>query len=182
MSEILDTWTEIRTSDSGISATLYSEWEGGEVIVEDEMWLTQAELSDSREITSLNLSQESREAIYSRSDDSDATQRNGVELIQESNYVIENGDWVFDKSPPTWSEDAPNLQVIEVTDMRADEYVIEEADLFKPEETVADANPSYPSDDRVILCRFGDQMDSDEPYAYPESRLTVDKGEALNSN
>jgi hypothetical protein len=25
-------------------------------------------------------------------------------------------------------------------------------------------------------------MDSDEPYAYPESRLTLDKGEAMNSN
>jgi len=182
MSEILDTWTEIRTSDSGISATLYSEWEGGEVIVEDEMWLTQDELSDSREITSLNLSQESREAIHSRSDDSDDTQKNGVELIQETMYAIEEGDWVFDKSPPSWSEDAPNLQVIEVTDMRADEYVIEEAKLFKPVETVADANPEYPSDDRVVLCRFGDQMDSDEPYAYPESRLTLDKDKAMNSN
>lgn len=181
MSEILDTWTEIRTSDSGISATLYSEWEGGEVIVEDEMWLTQDELSDSREITSLNLSQESREAIHSRSDDSDDTQKNGVELIQETMYAIEEGDWVFDKSPPSWSEDAPNLQVIEVTDMRADEYVIEEK-RFGPDTTVADANPEYPSDDRVVLCRFGDQMDSDEPYAYPESRLTLDKGEALNSN
>lgn len=182
MSEILDTWTEIRTSDSGISATLYSEWEGGEVIVEDEMWLTQDELSDSREITSLNLSQESREAIHSRSDDSDDTQKNGVELIQETMYAIEEGDWVFDKSPPSWSEDAPNLQVIEVTDMRADEYVIEEKAFMPSSKTVAGDNPEYPSDDRVVLCRFGDQMDSDEPYAYPESRLTLDKGEALNSN
>jgi len=181
MSEILDTWTEIRTSDSGISATLYSEWEGGELIVEDEMWLTQDELSYSREITNLNLSQESREAIHSRPEDSDDTQKNGVELIQETMYAIEEGDWVFDANPPPWSEDAPNLQVIEVTDMRADEYVIEE-NMFEPDSTVADANPEYPSDDRVVLCRFGDQMDSDEPYAYPESRLTLDKGEALNSN
>ena len=181
MSEILDTWTEIRTSDTGISATLYSEWEGGEVIVEDEMWLTQDELSDSREITSLNLSQESREAIHSRSDDSDDTQKNGVELIQETMCAIEKGDWVFDKSPPSWSEDAPKLQVVNVSDMRADEYVIEE-NMFEPDTTVADANPEYPSDDRVIFGRFGEQMDSDEPYAYPESRLTLDKDKAMNSN
>jgi len=180
MSEILDTWAEIRTSDNGISATLYSEWEGGEVIVEDEMWLTQDELSDSREITSLSLSTESRKAVAGI-DESDDTQKNGVELIQETMYAIEEGDWVFDMNPPPWSEDAPNLQVVEVTDMRADEYVIQE-NMFEPDSTVADANPEYPSDDRVVLCRFGDQMDSDEPYAYPESRLTLDKGEALNSN
>ena len=172
MSEILDTWTEVRTSDNGISATLYSEWEGGEVIVEDELWFTQDELSDSREITSLNLSQESREAIYSRQTDIDSyTEDNSVELIQESSNQIEEGDWVIDENPPSWSEDGARLQVVErLDDVTADEYVIEK-NTFGKDGTVAMANPSYPSDDTVILCRFADQMDSDEPYAYPESRL-----------
>jgi len=173
MSEILDTWTEVRTSDNGISATLYSEWEGGEVIVEDELWFTQDELSDSREITSLNLSQESREAIYSRQTDIDNyTDDNGVELIQESLNQIEEGDWVIDENPPSWSDDGARLQVVErLDDVTADEYVIEHNNFYRNDVTVASENPDCPSDDTVILCRFADQMDSDEPYAYPESRL-----------
>ncbi len=176
MSEILDTWTEVRTSDNGISATLYSEWEGGEVIVEDEMWLTQDELSDSREITSLNLSQESSEAIYSRKTDIDnSIEDNGVELIQESLNTIQEGDWVIDENPPSWSDNDSRLQVVKrLDDVTADEYVIEK-NKFGKDSTVAMSNPSYPSDDTVVLCRFGYQMDSDEPYAYPESRLRLEE-------
>jgi len=177
MSEILDTWTEVRTSDNGISATLYSEWEGGEVIVEDELWFTQDELSDSREITSLNLSQESREAIYSRQTDIDSyTEKNGVELIQESRNQIAEGDWVIDENPPSWSEDGARLQVVErLDDVTADEYVIKHNNFYRNDVTVASENPDCPSDDTVILCRFADQMDSDEPYAYPESRLRLEE-------
>jgi len=177
MSEILDTWTEVRTSDNGISATLYSEWEGGEVIVEDEIWFTQDELSDSREITSLNLSNESRDAIYSRKTESDSyTQGISSELIQKSLNTIQEGDWVIDDNPPSWSDDAARLQVVERLDnVTAEEYVIKHNSYFEDNLTVASENPEYPSDDTVVLCRFGDQMDSDKQYAYPESRLRLEE-------
>lgn len=166
MSQVLSTWTEIRTSDDGISATLYSEWEGGEVKVEDEMWMTQAELDDSRSITSLRLSQETTDALR---------ESGGTESQEMEDPPLVEGDWVIDGNPPPWSEDEPRLQVVDrLDDVTADEYVIEK-NRFGEDSTVATANPSYPSDDTVVLCRFGEQMDSDEPYAYPESRLQLDE-------
>lgn len=44
--ENLDIWTEIKVGSKGISVTLYSESESGEVIVEDEWWATRSELED----------------------------------------------------------------------------------------------------------------------------------------
>lgn len=41
-----ETWAELKIGKSGVSATLYTETEDGEVIVEDETWYTHDEIDE----------------------------------------------------------------------------------------------------------------------------------------
>lgn len=84
-------------------------------------------------------------------------------------------DLVADRDPQGFVKKAglPNLfEVVEVTDDRADEHTVEPA-CERPEnhdQTVADVNPGYPSDDLVIRVS---PIDRDTVYSYPRSRLQL---------
>lgn len=83
---------------------------------------------------------------------------------QDAPPLPEPGDVLTDENAPDWS-DCDWVEVRDVLpDVRADEYEIQNG----TDMTVADANPSYPADDAVILAQyegFGDW------YAFPASRL-----------
>lgn len=84
-------------------------------------------------------------------------------------------DLVADRDPQGFVKKAglPNLfEVVEVTDDRADEHTVKPA-CERPEnhdQTVADVNPGYPSDDLVIRVS---PIDRDTVYSYPRSRLQL---------
>jgi len=177
---LMTAYTEVQVDEDSISFTLLSESHDG-ATVEDTERFTFTELEDmAGQHFTLSLSPDSQSAL------GEQQRLATIGLLRDSQQsdFPQEGDILTDENAPPGPSSA-GFDCVEVVDVlpniRADEYVIQE-NMFEPDNTVADANPSYPSDDRVVLCRFGDQMDSDEPYAYPESRLTLDKGEALNSN
>lgn len=89
--------------------------------------------------------------------------------------VLRAEDLVADRDPQGFVKKAgiPNLfEVVEVTDDRADEHTVKPA-CERPEnhdQTVADVNPGYPSDDLVIRVS---PIDRDTVYSYPRSRLRL---------
>lgn len=173
-------WNEVRFTSEGISISLISESPEGVAVVENEMWFTYDELQEmapSQPMT-MRLSQETRDALIDsqRSESGDSQQ-------SESGPSFEAGDEVTDIAAPPWSEDG-TVVVKKVTDMTADEYVIQ-MNLFEEDETVADANPNYPDDDTVVEAVYLDtvtdeqgrltkaitSVPADDVYAFPESRL-----------
>lgn len=94
-----------------------------------------------------------------------------------SDSLPEPGDVLTDENAPSWSAN-DWVEVIEVLpDARADEYVIQGENEHSvvpvgeqswTDETVADANPSYPPDDAVVLAQY---EGSGDWYAFPASRL-----------
>jgi hypothetical protein len=179
-------FTELRVSDEGVSITLFSEW-NGETIVEDEVWLTDEQLSDTGTLLSdLSLSVETSEALSEARRDALKGALYGpvsgdVETVSEPESQSENepawdlpdvGDVVLDGNPPDWSDDN-RLRVIEVTDTPANRYVIGKGPvesfgdtLFN--DTVANKNPSEPEDAPVVIANY---IGSDSQYAFPVSRL-----------
>lgn len=86
------------------------------------------------------------------------------------------GDVLTDVNAPSWSDD-DWVEVVEVLDAQADEYVIQgrnegkvipRAEQDWTDETVADANPSYDSDETVVI---GQYSGTGKHYAFPVSRL-----------
>jgi hypothetical protein len=161
-------WNEIRVTDDGVSVTLYSEDPSGHgPIVEDEWWMTHAEIENTPHgIASLRVSEETLERGS-----------------QEEEVTLSTGDVVEDLNPPSYmSEEAigekGQLIVDEVLppEVTCATWAFDEEastdDMSDMEQvfaqTVADANPSYPDDDRVVLARY---KDSDSQYAFPASRL-----------
>ena len=71
------------------------------------------------------------------------------------------GDVVIDEAAAHWSE-TPEVEIVEVTDIPANEYYINET------HTVATRNSNYPYDDRIIRAR---PVNAEKVYSYPESRL-----------
>ena len=78
---------------------------------------------------------------------------------------ITEGDKVFDRDGPSWSN---GFEVVSVTQTRADEYVIGTND-WGEKVTVAAENPDYPEYDGVIEVTPVDG--NNKEYAYPASRL-----------
>jgi hypothetical protein len=80
---------------------------------------------------------------------------------------LEVGDHVEDKDEHV---DATML-VVGVTAKTAENYDID------ADSTVADANPDYPADDKVVEVVFPHsgalELDTDATYAYPRSRLVL---------
>jgi len=177
-------FTELRVSDEGVSITLFSEW-NTETIVEDEIWLTDEQLSDTGTLLSdLSLSQQTREALSEARREAMKGQMHSpesgdIETVSEPESQSETkpawdlpdvGDIVLDGSPPDWSDDN-RLRVIEVTDTPAEKYVIghgpmENVGYF--DETVADKNPDEPADAPVVIANY---IGSENQYAFPVSRL-----------
>ena len=195
--EPLTVWNEITISQSGIGITLYSESTDG-AVVEDETWFTFDELqAETGEIHSLNLSEETDELmaeaaktsrqqkIYNEFEDIDFGKLEDEledELYeeQESHDFPNEGEIVEDLNPPSWSENNA-LEVVEVLeDVKAEDYVIqgqragvalsEDEHLSLYEQSVAQANPSYDSDDPVVMCEYADE-NNNTTYAFPLGRI-----------
>lgn len=174
-------WNEITISESGIGITLYSEGEDG-ACVEDETWFTHAELEDmAGDIVSLKLSEESQSELRDGRDA--ATEKRISEWLEEQRTMqsesrLQVGDIVVDDNCPSWSDDS-RVRIDEIlSDVRADEYIIQgdtKGEVLSTlaqswnDKTVADANPSYPEDDIVVI---GHYIDGGKDYAFPASRLT----------
>jgi len=80
--------------------------------------------------------------------------------------VFSEGDFALDKNEPTPSPEANTVKVTEVTDQRADEYVVEETG-----NTVKEHNPNHSGDERVIIGHYPNMGSPDKKFAFPESRL-----------
>ena len=78
---------------------------------------------------------------------------------------ITEGDKVFDRDGPSWSN---GFEVVSVTGTRADEYIIG-TNYWGEKVTVAAENPNYPKYDGVIEVTPIDG--NNKEYAYPASRL-----------
>lgn len=86
----------------------------------------------------------------------------------EVEHLPEVGQLVIDTNPPSWSQDN-RLEVVNVSDKQASEYVIQEYINTLSNKTVFDANPSCDSDETVVEARY--LSGNDKTYAFPLSRL-----------
>lgn len=77
------------------------------------------------------------------------------------------GDYALDRQEPTPSPEMNTVEVVDVTDIPANEFYIEETGLFVSEH---DKNKAYHAGDRVIAAQYTN-MDTDKVYHFPESRL-----------
>ena len=90
--------------------------------------------------------------------------------LGELHVKLTEGDVVRDENPvASWAR-GKHFEVVEATNVRADEYVIEEDDLIGLTTTVAEKNPAYDDSEPVIIVT--PVNGSDKEYAYPASRLT----------
>lgn len=83
----------------------------------------------------------------------------------ERSHSVEVGEYYIDDTEPTPSPEANTVEVVELIDQRADEFVIEETG-----NTVAEHNGWYPDDDLVVAGRYPN-MGKDRIWHFPESRL-----------
>jgi hypothetical protein len=182
MTNVINVWNEVRFTADGISITLFSESQEGGAVVEDELWYTyeeMQELSPSRPF-SLNLTDETQSAIATSSA-SQGLQQEMSDYIEEYSQQLENeqvgnlpkvGDVMIDKNAPPWSNDE-RVEVTNITDTKAENYIITERFGQMDDETVASANPYYPTNDTVIEAKYlgKDGRPTGDSYAFPESRL-----------
>lgn len=210
MASPITAFNEVRITEDGISISLYTESSEG-VRVEDERLFTFDEMEDmSGEVLMLKMSEDSRDELSeqrtganigrvlmagdSLEDRADELSENPEaeellaymgfyddrEDVGEPTYP-EPGEIVVDQNPPEWSE-GNELEVVEVlSDVTAEEYVVQgqnsdttiDAALQSwDDKTVADANPSYSSDEPVIIAEYIDGNGTE--YAFPASRLEAE--------
>lgn len=173
-------WVEGQIDEEGISLTLVSEGQDG-AVVEEIKHFTFDELQDmSGEMFSLNLSDETRDGLREQlrlSNIGRVFEEDSQESEEGDGSLPERGDVLTDENSPHWSDD-DGVEVTEVLQStRADRYVVQgpnEGRSISPknqqftDQSVANANPSYPDDDCVILGRY---IGGSKEYAFPESRL-----------
>jgi hypothetical protein len=170
-------WLEGQIDDNGISLTLISESKGSGAQVEEIKHFDISELEQmSGELFSLNLSDETSEALVGNSASRDSGQseiedyadslQSEIEALSELETsprpTPERGQIMVDDNPAPWSDD-DRVEVIYATDYEARNF-----DMDDTGSTVAQANPSYPEDDTVILAKY---VGSVKEYAFPASRL-----------
>jgi len=166
-------YTEVQIDEDAISLTLISESGSNGAVVEDTERYTFDELQDmSGDHFNLRLSDESQAALVEGQRDAMKGQ-----ILDAGPDLPEVGDCLTDQNPPPWS-DGEYLEVVEVReDVRCDEYVIQgfhegevvdKRQQFNTDKTVADANPSYDSDEPVVFAQYDGCGDW---YAFPASRL-----------
>jgi hypothetical protein len=177
---ISDVWLEAQIDENGIALSLISEGVGEDAIVEAVDHYTFEELQDkSGDMFNMNLSDDSRETLsemrrlsnIGKIAESDIEAKDETES-QEGKELPEEGDILWDDNAPSWSQD-DRVEVVNVTDQQADEYVIEER-VFGNDH-VSDANPSYDEQDTVIEATYLDSERSGT-YAFPASRLEKPEG------
>jgi hypothetical protein len=169
-------WLEGQIDDTGISLTLISESQDSGAQVEEIKHFSFDELqSKSGDIFSLNLSDETQSAIANSQQSADMDKilaEAQSEISENSQSEIAEGDVLVDENAPDWS-DNERVSVVNITDQKAENYVIQEKFGFRDDETVAVANPMYPSNDTVIEAKYLDEdgYPTGNTYAFPESRL-----------
>jgi len=84
----------------------------------------------------------------------------------EPEHKFEVGDFALDKKEPTPSPEVNTVEIVEVFDKRADEFVIEETG-----KTVAEHIDLYGSPDDLVVAGVYPHMGSEKVWHFPESRL-----------
>jgi hypothetical protein len=156
-------WNEIRIAGDGISVTLYSEGSDG-VRVEDEVRFTFEELDElAGGVESLRLSDETKDQIAG---DTNLSLDEIRESLKEQGVrkKFSEGDRAIDSHAAEYLANT-EVEVVGYADEQADEYYIDN-DL--KENTVADVNPQFDSDEPVVEAVYESGGDT---YAFPESRL-----------
>lgn len=80
-------------------------------------------------------------------------------------HSFDVGDYALDSREPTPSPEANTVEILELTNTRADEFTVEETG-----KTVAEHNEFYPEDDPVVAGHYP-HMGGDKVFHFPESRL-----------
>jgi len=170
---LTDVWIEGQVDENSISLTLLSESQNG-AKVEQIQSFTLDELTDlSGEIFSMNLSDETREAIQSTTETNmiemadNTVENNERDTSNTGDYNMPStGDIVHDTEGPDWGESTR----MEVTDVLwntpAKEFNINDDSIY--EKTVYSVNNCEP-DEPVIMARYVEG--SGDEYAFPVSRL-----------
>jgi hypothetical protein len=178
---ISDVWLEAQIDQNGIALTLISEGVGEDAVVEAVDHYTFEELQDkSGDMFNMNLSDDSRETLsemrrlsnIGKIAESDIEATDETES-QEGEELPEEGDILWDDNAPSWSDD-DRVEVVNVTDKKANEYVIQENEIIE-DDCVSHANPSYDEQDTVIEATYLDSERSGT-YAFPASRLEKPEG------
>lgn len=87
--------------------------------------------------------------------------------MTQKSHTFSVGDLVDDRTEPTPSPEANMVKIIELTNKRADEYVIDDIN-----QTVYEYNDYYcDPDDLVVIGIYPNMGGEDEKFALPESRL-----------
>jgi hypothetical protein len=143
------------------------------------MWFTYDELQEMApsEPKSLNLTQESRQALseihQQAAVENLASQQSGDSRESGQSEIPPVGHKVRDKYPPSWSVDN-QMEVVGISDQRADEYVVEKSDAaFLDDKTVSSVNPFADPDETVVEARYldADGFPTGDTYAFPVSRI-----------
>lgn len=174
---INNVWLEVQYDGDSFNLTLLSEAVGRQAKAEAVANLD-PETVESGAVFSLNLSDETRSALVeNQQSDKSFEEQLKENLMEVHQSQVSEGDVLTDENAPSWSQ-SDWVEVVEVLSrVRADEYVIQgfhegEAidtrQQFTEDKTVADANPSYPSDDAVVI---GQYEGTGKHYAFPASRL-----------
>ena len=185
---ISDVWLEAQIDENGIALTHISEGVGEDAIVEAVDHYTFDELQDkSGDMFNMNLSDDSRETlsemrrlsnigrvcVEAGDDESDSQESDNSQ--QSASADIQVGTVVRDTRPPNWAE-SDRMQVVNFSDKRAGQYVVEDSALF--EKTVYDVNSPCEPNEMVVECvhpdgrgNFPDDPNETDIYAFPVSRV-----------
>ena len=181
--QITDVWIEGQVDENSISLTLLSESNGAKV--EEIKSLTLDELTDlSGEIFSMNLSDETREAIQSTTengyvaedefaaefvapDTENTVENDESDISNTGDYTLPAiGDTAYDTEGPDWGE-STRMRVTDVfPNTLAEDFNINDDSIY--EKTVYSVNNCEPDEPVIMACY---EEGSGEPYAFPVTRL-----------
>ncbi len=172
-------WVEVQVDENSISLSLLTEGNDGARVEETAMYNFKSLPQSDGAIDSLNLSDKTQDALAEQvrlSAIGKIFEDTEIDTTDEPTYP-EPDTVLTDDNPAPWSEDT-RVEVLEVlSDVTCEEYVIQgrnSGEVVDPanqdwtDETVATANPSYSSDEPVII---GQYLDGNKEYAFPASRL-----------
>jgi len=154
---INNVWLEVQYDGDSFNLTLLSEAVGRQAKAEAVTNLDPDTLPEGS-VFSLSLSDETRTALVENQQSANPLDQ----LETAPRPTPKRGQIMVDDNPAPWSDDE-RVEVIYATDYEADKF-----DYDDTGSTVADANPSYPSDDNVIIGKY---VGSQKEYAFPASRL-----------
>lgn len=81
-------------------------------------------------------------------------------------HKFSEGDYALDKDEPTPSPEANTVQILELTNKKSSEYVVEETG-----NTVKEHNEIWCDGDELVVIGTYPNMSSSKKFSFPESRL-----------